>query len=200
MSTNTDKTKIITGVVTLSYPHLAAPQQPKPGSTRAAQYSAALVIPSGADLAPYQEAVIAAVQKKFEGKTREQVLQLFATGALKNPIRRDVDSKSYKDAVAFVNARSNNKPGCVYAHAEPGTNKPAKVADDKIKETFYAGKKVRASLNAYYFDKEGNKGVAFALNNIQAIGEGERLDSRVAAEDEFTADMNATPAALTDIL
>jgi hypothetical protein len=41
----------------------------------------------------------------------------------------------------------------------------------------------------------GNKGVAVALNNVQKLGDGPRLDSRMAAEDEFEATA-AEPSAL----
>jgi hypothetical protein len=40
----------------------------------------------------------------------------------------------------------------------------------------------------YSFNTNGNKGIAFGLNNLQKIRDGEPLGSRSRAEDDFAAD------------
>ena len=55
----------------------------------------------------------------------------------------------------------------------------------------YAGAIVRASVTSFSYDVSGNKGVSFALNNVQKIRDGERLDGRARAQDDFQADPNA---------
>ena len=64
------------------------------------------------------------------------------------------------------------------------SGKPAKLDDPA---DLYAGCKVRASINFYGFDQKGNKGVAVGLRNIQKLSDGERLDGRKKASDEFDA-------------
>ena len=51
----------------------------------------------------------------------------------------------------------------------------------------YSGCYVRASINFYPFNVNGNKGVAAGLSNVQFWCDGEPLTSRVRAEDEFDA-------------
>jgi hypothetical protein len=58
---------------------------------------------------------------------------------------------------------------------------------------------VRASLRAFAYDTNGNKGVSFGLNNIQKLGEGQRLDGRKAATDEFDADLSQAPADISAV-
>ena len=52
---------------------------------------------------------------------------------------------------------------------------------------FYAGCYARATLTAYGYSNV-TKGVALGLGNIQKLGDGEPLDGRVAAEDDFGDD------------
>lgn len=190
-----DNTKVITPVGTLSYPHLDKPQKAqKPGDKE--KFSATLVFVPGADLKTLQVAALAAAEERWPGKAAE----MFAKSILRSPFRKDAEAKGYEAGSVFINCRSEQQPGCVYAHAAPGSTKPEVVPQEKIKEVFYPGAKVRFSVRAFVYDSNGNKGVSFALNNVQKVGEGERLDNRVAAEDEFTADMNAAPADLDSLL
>ncbi|MDE5754800.1 MAG: DUF2815 family protein, partial [Oscillospiraceae bacterium] len=46
----------------------------------------------------------------------------------------------------------------------------------------------RASLTFYAFNKNGNKGIACGLNNLEKIREGEPLDGHTRAEDDFADD------------
>ena len=51
----------------------------------------------------------------------------------------------------------------------------------------YSGCYVRASINCYPFNVNGNRGVGFGLSNLQFWSDGTPLTSRVRAEDEFDA-------------
>ena len=46
---------------------------------------------------------------------------------------------------------------------------------------------IRASINIYPFNANGNRGIAAGLSNIQFWEDGEPLNGRVRAEDEFDA-------------
>lgn len=190
MSTN--ETKVITPVFTLSYPHLDVPQKDDKGKLK---YSACLVFAPGTDLTALEKAVFAAAEEKFPGKGKEMLTKQI----LKNPFRKDAAAKNYPDGSIFVNVRTEQKPGTVFSHAGPD-KKPARVPDEKVKETFYPGAQCRASLRAFFYDVSGNKGISFALNNVQKVADGDRLDSRVDAVDEFQADLNAAPADIESLL
>ncbi|MEG1575014.1 MAG: DUF2815 family protein [Bacteroidales bacterium] len=51
----------------------------------------------------------------------------------------------------------------------------------------YSGCYARASINFYPFNTNGNRGVAAGLGNVQKWADGEPLNGRVRAEDEFGA-------------
>ena len=56
-------------------------------------------------------------------------------------------------------------------------------------EEIYSGCYVRASINAYAFNIQGNSGVSFGLNNIQKVRDGEPLGGGGSkAEDDFDDD------------
>ena len=97
---------------------------------------------------------------------------------LKTPLRDgDVDrpdDPNYADSY-FVNANSNERPGIVDRKRIPITD-PLEV---------YSGCYVRASISFYPFNTNGNRGVACGLQNVQKWCEGEPLNGRVRAEDEF---------------
>lgn len=188
-------TRIITPVVILSYPHLDKPAKNVEGNTGPEKYSAALVFTSEADLASAKAAAEEAFAAAVPDPAKRASLRKGVN--FKPGIRTDVEGKyDSVGGVAFINARSDAKPGAVYAFPDPNspTGAPMRVPEDKYAEVFYAGAKVRASVTAFYFSKAGNSGIGWALNNIQKVGDGDRLDSRKAAHDEFTATDDAPTA------
>ena len=192
----TDPMLVVTPEATLSYPHLDTPQKPQKATDKA-KYSATLVFDPGADLSTLEAAVMAAGEEKWPGKFTEMV----RIGAVRIPFRKDAEAKGYTPGSIFTNARSEQKPGVVYRHAG-ADNKPAIVPDDKIRDAAYPGEKVRAQIRAFAYDNSGNRGVSFALNNVQIMGNGTapRLDNRQAATDAFDADLNAAPASLNGLI
>jgi hypothetical protein len=195
---------IFTPVATLSYPHLAKAQESSNKDGKA-KFSATLVF-SGKDTLAAMEEEARQVAIEALGEKKGKAFQLF--GGKGSAFRTDNAEKypAIEEAIT-VGARSDRKPGLVYRHADPTTitaekpnGKPAKVEDEDIEEVFYPGAQVKAMVKPYYYDREGNKGIGWALNGIQKWAEGERLDSRVKAEDAFDADMSATPDALADMV
>lgn len=193
-------TKVIAGPATLSYPHLHQPQPGKNGAKP--KYSGAFVFDSkNPKLVELQAAAVEAAEAKYPGKGAE----MLRTGKLKSPFRTDAEAKGYPAGSVYINARSEQKPQCVYAWPDPTTPpgvkpKPAVIPDDKIRDELYAGAQVNASFAAFTYDTDGNRGVSFALNNVQKIGEGVRLDGRKNAEDEFDVDLSAKPADLESLI
>ena len=64
---------------------------------------------------------------------------------------------------------------------------------------FIQAVKSGATLNVFAYDKAGNRGVSFRLNNVQKLDDGERLDGRLKAEDDFEA-IDDKPADINDML
>jgi hypothetical protein len=88
----------------------------------------------------------------------------------------------------------------VYRHPGPDGKKPAQVEEKDIKTVFFAGAKVNVDITAFAYEKKTNKGVGFALNNVQKWADGERLDGRTPAQDAFDADLSETPAELQGLV
>lgn len=179
--------KIITPVGRLSYPHLFEPQVGPSGGDP--KYSCAIIFEEGTDLSKLEKIAEDAGREKFGDKYDA----LKKAGKLRSPFRDDGEDKGYPEGSIFINAKSTAAPGIVSTIPGPD-GKPSKITDPSA---VYAGCYVRASLRAYGYDTNGNKGVAFALNNIQKVKDGDRLDGRLKAEDEFEAD--ATEADLDDL-
>jgi hypothetical protein len=190
-----DELLVVTPKAILSYPHLDVPQAPHNNQPGKSKYSATLVFPEGTDLSALQTAVMKAGEEKWPGKFTE----MLRVGAVRSPFRKDAEAKGYAPGSVFLNVRSEQKPGVVYLHAG-ADKKPAVVPDAKIKEDLYPGAFVRAQIRAFSYDSNGNKGVSFALNNIQKLADGDRLDNRQAATDAFEADLSAAPADISALL
>lgn len=171
-------TRIITPPALLSYPHVFKPSRgPKNNQNEAEKYSAVFIFVKGTDLKGMKKAVVLAGEEFF-GK--EEFAEGVKNGSLRMPFRTDTATKGYPEGSTFFGARSDNKPGCVMPYAgEDG--RPAPVTDEAI---MYPGARVRASLEAFGYDNIG-KGVSFSLSNIQWLGDGDRLDGRSAAADDF---------------
>jgi len=124
-----------------------------------------------------QDAIEAVAKEKFGVKAAA----LLKSGQLKNPLRDgDVEREGNEQFAGklFLTARSKDKPPVVDMDAEPLMSQ-----DD-----FYSGCYARMDVWFYAFDKAGNKGVAGILNNVQKLGDGERVGGRRSAAEAFGAD------------
>lgn len=195
------KLRVTTPIATLSYPNLFVPRAFEEGQPEF--YSAVLVFsPDAQESAEFKAmkvAAKAALVKKFGDKTEA----LLRSGKLSIPFREDSEEKGYPKGSVWVNAKTKNPPGVVSRRADPFTNKPAVIsAQSQVPgdpDELYAGCLVRASITFFPYDKMGNKGVGVALNNIQKWDDGTRIDNRMAAQDEFEADLSETPPSMDDL-
>jgi hypothetical protein len=175
-------TKVITPEAVISYPHIFEPQTP-PGASEPV-YSCALVFKDDVDITDMKAAVMAVAKEKWGDKTRD----LLKAGKIRLPFREDAVDKGYPEGSTFINVKSKQQPGVVSIFA--GENgKPAPITDPK---EIYPGAVVKASLRAYAYSVNGNNGVAFSLGNLQKISDGPRMDGRLSAADEFTAEAKPT--------
>lgn len=170
-----NQTKVITGKVRFSYLNVFEPKSVGDGEPK---YGVSLIIPKSdkKTIKKIKDAIAVALEEgksKFGGKIPK---------TFKNPLRdgdeEREDDEVYADSF-FVNANSPRKPGLVDEDVNP-------IMD---KEDLYSGCYGRASVNFYAFNSNGNKGVACGLNNLQKLGDGERLGAAIAsAEDDFGSD------------
>lgn len=123
--------------------------------------------------------------------------KLLKSKKYRSPFRNaDEDEvRRYPEGSIYITAKSKDKPGLVSKYKDPKTGKAAVITDP---EEFYPGALVAFSVTAFGYDVMGNKGVSFAINNVQKVGDGPRLDNRIKAEDEFSAE-DAEEASLDEV-
>lgn len=168
-------TRLVTPEAIASYPHLF---EPRPNmSSGQPEYSVCLVFEPDADLKGMKAAALEVAKEKFGSKTEAMI----KSGSLRMPFR-DGEEK-YGKGFTFINTKCKAAPGVVSRFAG-ADGKPQKIEDPA---EIYAGARIRASLSAYAYDVNGNKGVAFGLNNVQKLRDGERIDGRMSADSEFEA-------------
>jgi hypothetical protein len=104
-------------------------------------------------------------------------------GNFKKPIRSGAEKEHLE---------GYNVPGCMFATFS-SKQRPGIVDRNKqpilTEEDFYPGCWARATITAYPYDNVG-KGVAFGLQNLQKVADGERLDSRTDAQEDFEDDID----------
>ena len=173
MSAYVNPTKVVTGIVRLSYANVWDPKSINGGTEK---YSVSLIIPKSdkKTISAIHAAIDAAIEEgrgKFGGKVPPK-------SSLKLPLRDgDIDrpdDEVYKGCY-FVNANSTAAPQIV--------DKDINSILDRSE--IYSGVYARASINFYVFNSNGNRGVACGLGNIQKIRDGEPLGSKFSAQEDF---------------
>lgn len=175
--------RVITPEAQISYPNIFQPNEK-------GKYTASLVFAPGTDLTALKKAAMEVVLEKFGEKKGVEMIKkgiVKIEGGAHHTFRTDAEAKGYPEGSVFINVSSRKKPGVVSIFPGPD-GRPLPITNE---EEIYPGAVVIASVNPYWYDVDGNKGVAWGLNNIQKRRDGERLDGRQAAEDEFEADPNA---------
>lgn len=165
-----------------SFPWLFEPQPPMEGSQGEPKYSVVMLFDEAARKTPEFKAMKdlanAAIREKWGDKPPSN---------LRNPFR-DGSEKSELDGyegMVFVSASSKMQPGVVNGRLQ------RIISKEVDPDGFYAGCYARATVTAYAYDKAGNKGVAFGLQNVQKIKDGEAFSQRTRAEDDFEATEDA---------
>ena len=177
MANKTNSTKVVTGVVRLSYANVweaASINGSKP------KFSVSLIIPKS-DTKTI-DAINAAVENAIKDGAAKFGGKVPPRGSLKLPLRDgdlEREDEAYKDAY-FVNANSTTAPQIVDRAVQP-------ILD---RAEVYSGCYARVSINFYAFNTNGNKGVACGLGNIQKVRDGEPLGGKSSAADDFATDLD----------
>jgi len=102
------------------------------------------------------------------------------------------DMEGYGDGTKFANLTTKMRPGLIDRAKLPiimDSEKPQWDAEDKeySSEDVYPGCFCRGTITIYSYNNKG-KGVAMGLMNLQKVRDGERLDSRTDAAEDFDDD------------
>lgn len=175
MSTKPPQEKLITPEFRVSFANVFRPQAPLPGSRPDAKpkYGLTMLFAPGADLSRLKAAAAAAAQEKFGKRLQDPAF----AAKLRSPFRDQGEKtfEGYVKGAIFINATSQQRPGLVDAQVQP-----------IIEESqFYSGCYAIASVNAFAYEQLGNVGVAFGVNNIQKVRDGEPLGGRTRPEADF---------------
>ena len=172
-TTQAPSTKVVTGLVRLSYFHGWEPVALEEGQDK--KYSTSIIIPKS------DTDTIAKIEKAIEAAKLAGKEKLGAKGGkLKLPLRDGDEERPDDEAYAnsyFLNASSRRTPGIVDKNVSPIMDQ------DEVQSGDYA----RVSINFYAYNTSGNRGIAVGLNNIMKVKTGERLGGKSSAADDFAA-------------
>ena len=162
----------------LSFPNLFSPRPRAPGGEPV--YQCSLLFDQAAQRDPAYQALRRAVAECIDqnfgaGKSQDRAF----LQTIRMPFR-DTSEKQYKGydipGGKFISPWTKTKPGLVDAQRN----------EIMVPEDIWAGQLARATVSPFPYNTSGNKGVSFALNNLQICRtDGERLDGRMKAQDEF---------------
>lgn len=159
--------KVVTPEFRVSFPAIF---EPKSFEGQEAKYSTVMLFPKKTDLTSLKLAVKNAAEEKWGPREK------WPKG-LRMPFR-DGDEKADREGyegMIFVSATSKLQPGLVGADLQPILNP----------RDFYAGCYARAEIIAFAYDKVGNRGVSFSLQNIQKLRDGASFSGRKDASEVF---------------
>lgn len=168
-----NNTKVVTGVVRLSYANIWEPKAPLGGGDP--RYSCSLIIPKN------DKETVDAINAAIECAIREGIGKfggkIPSRAQLKLPLRDgdlERDDDAYKGCW-FINANSKTAPQVVDRRVRP-------ILDHS---EIYSGVYAKVSISLFAFSVNGNKGVACGLGNIQKIRDGEPLGGHSSASADF---------------
>lgn len=173
------ETRVKTGKVRFSYVNIFKPRAVDGSSD--AKYSLTLLVPKS-DTETYKAMRRAVAAAK---NTKPDVFKGMDDNEIQTPIH-DGDGRKPKGGAYgpeckncwVVNTSSTSKPGIL------DRNKDIMADPQEV----YSGCYGRVTLNAYVYNRNGNKGISFGLNNVQKLADGAPLDGRTRAEDDFDDD------------
>ena len=169
---------LVTGKVRFSYVSVFEPRAVNGGVEK---YSVTLLIPKS-DNDTYQK-IVAEINKTLQ----ENVADTFKGVMPVNPNLPLYDGDGIRPSGEpfgpeckghwVISAKSNSAPEVVDANCNPTISK----------SEFYSGCYGRASIRFYAYNQNGNKGIGCGLGNVQKLEDGQPLDGRTTAAEDFGA-------------
>jgi hypothetical protein len=179
---NENPKHVVTGEARLSYVHILQPYANRNnGATAEEKYSVTVLIPKS-DLATMQRinaAIEAATQEGATSKWKGRPPRV-ATPVHDGDGQRPSDGAEFGPEckghwVFTASCKADRKPRVVDASVQDIMD-PTKV---------YSGVYGRVGVDFFPYDNSGKKGVGCGLTNVQILRDGEPLDNRRTAEDDF---------------
>ena len=125
------------------------------------------------------DAMVAAANDAAKGKWGVNLSEEYPAGSgqkLTSPFHKsELKPKYLPPGMIYAKFSSLSKPGVVNGGRDP---------IDQSSGDFYAGCWAHISYNAYWYDKGGNKGVAFGMKNIQKTDDDEAFGAERSSPDE----------------
>lgn len=175
MPKDASATRVVTGPVRISFPHLFEPWSSDENQEK--KYSCMILIPKDDQetvdkiLAAQKAALEAGKQSVFKGKIPKVWKDTFRDG----DEEKDTDEYPEYAGHYFMSINSKRKPGVVDRALNPITD------SDEV----YSGCYVRVAMNAYAYSNQST-GITFGLENVMLWKDGERLaGGGRKAEDDF---------------
>lgn len=168
---------VTTGKVRASYVHIFQPRPADNGDEP--KYSVTLLIPKtdtatiNSIYAEIERAKQEGVQKAFKGNVPPQCKIPFYDGDGYRP-SGEAFGEECKGCMV-VTASAKQQPVVVGLDMQ-GILNPTEV---------YSGCYIRANINFFAYNRNGNKGIGCGLNAVQKIEDGEPLGMRISAEEAF---------------
>lgn len=170
-------TNVITGCVRLAFQTLLEPKVSDISDDKTPKYSAVLLFePNDPTLKLMKEAMKEAAEDFFGADKLKAGLKI------RSPLRDGAEKAGdypFYAGMIFTNTSTKNKPGVV----DQGNRPMGKDREDEV----YSGMWIRAEINCFGYDKKGNKGVSFGLNNVQKLGDDDHFGGRRPADQVFSA-------------
>jgi hypothetical protein len=167
--------------------------KPRPaGPGEKGRYSLTALFPDPKTMSESEKAkwnALVAACNKVSVETFKKPMKDLDRASYKTPFRKGSEKEyaGFSEAAYFATLSAINAPGILNLEGE---RIPA--------SSIYPGCYARASVNPFAYNNVG-KGIAIGLNNIKFISDGERLDGRTSAEEDFGSDPEEYAADAGDV-
>jgi hypothetical protein len=167
MSQDKLPTSCVTPEFRVSFAHVIQPKQNEQNGKL--QYSMVMLFPKDSDIEIIKEMARNAVENMWPDEAKRPK-------GIKSPFRNG-DEKGYDgyQGHIFLTASSVSKPKLVDGQRQQIDSE----------EVFYSGCYARAEINAFAYDKNGNKGVSFGLWKIQKLRDGDKFGGGKPVDEVF---------------
>ena len=167
---------LVTGKIRFSYVNVFSPRVTPNGEEK---YSVTILVPKN-DIDTYQR-----ISDEINKCLQENLASVFSGVMPSNPKLPIHDGDGLRQSGEpygaeckghwVITANSNSAPEVVDANCNPIISK----------NEFYSGCYGRASLRFYAYNQNGNKGIGCGLGNVQKLEDGQPLDGRTTAIEDF---------------
>lgn len=167
------KKKCLTPEFRVSFPNVF---KPKAYEQQEPKFSITMLFSKKTDLKEVKRAALNAATEKWGTKAESMIKAKQLRWPFRDGDVEKADQAGYENTIFMTaSSKADNPPGVV----DNQNNDIINAAD------FYAGCYARAELIAFAYDRMGNKGISFSLQNLQKLRDGEKFSGRKPASEVF---------------